>query len=326
MNQQELYRMVQNANGHWKQAFSDDPTGKVLRANGTLRHEDHRKIMADLTQVRQNSLTLVADLKAAGLVASASISDMLVGVEDINEFGPAQRSMNPTAVNNDQTDYDLVYTPLPITHAGWSIPYRQGSFGYKSSNSLRASVRVVGESLDNLVMRGDSNIVVPTSGGSSVTIYGYTTHPERQTYTIADWNANPEQIIDDVLGMINQLVTQVKDIRENSLMLYIPFDYQTVMQEDYSAQKGDRTIMERLMAIKEVGGIKASRDLNDGEVVMVEMDARTVEWVEAQDITTVPYDKSNPLDPSNFVTYALGTPLLKVDRNDRLAIIHGTTV
>jgi len=332
--QQELQKAIAHSNTLWQNSLIDRPTGKFdkdgnpeyedFRANGTLRHEDHKKIMQDLIQVRQNPTTLVADLKAAGLKTTASVSDMLIGVEDTNEFGPASRSMNPTAVTNDQSDYGLVYTPLPITHAGWSIPYRQGQFGYKSSNSLKASVRVVQESLDDMVMNGDAQIQVPTSGSGTVTIYGYKTHPERQTATISNWKTNPENIISDTLGMIDQMVTNVKDIEANSLTLYIPYEYQTVMQEDYSAQKGDRTFMERLMAIKEIKDIKTSRDLGATEVILIELSARTVEYAEAIDITTLPYDKSNPLDPSNFVTYSLGVPILKVDRNDRLAVLHGT--
>jgi len=324
-SQEQLHFAVNRANKEWNNALIDNESGEVIRTNGTLKHEDARKIMEDLTLVRQNDLTLLADLKAAGLTVPTSISDMLIGVETLNEFVEANQTMNPTAISNDQTDYELVYTPQPITHAGWSIPYRQKEFGYKNSDGLTASVRRVEEKIDSMIMRGNPNIVVKDPSGSTFEVFGYVTHPDRETFTITDWAAaTPEAIRTQVLAMINQLIVNVRSIRPNSLMLYIPFEYESVMEDDYSTAKGDRTLRERLMAIKQIKDIKSSVDLGATEVAMVELDKRTVVYAEASGINTMPFDKSNPLDPSNFVTFAVGVPVGKPDRNGRLAFLHGS--
>lgn len=320
--------MILNSNEMWRSALVDDKKGKmIINANGTLRHEDHRRIMEEVTKVRRRALNGISDLMAAGLTSSESIDTMLVGVENINEFQEAQRSMNPVMGQNNNTNFVLQYTPLPITHQDWSIPWRQQGFAYKNQLGLTESVRQTAESLEDMLFNGALDILVSTDGVTNSPIYGYTTHPNRQTETISDWTdlaTNGDKIIPETLAMVNLAFTQNASGTPNSIMMYVANDIWTNLQDDYSAQKGDRTYQERIIAISEIADVKPAEKLAAGEVMLVEMESRTIQLAVASDIVTIPHQRTTAFADQVFTTYAAMVPIIRSDRNDKTGLVHGS--
>lgn len=319
--------MIANANSLWRSILTDDKEGKrIVNADGTLRHEDHRQILETVTEIRRRSLNGIADLQAAGLTVSESIETMLVGVENINEFQAAKVDMNPTMFQNNNTDFSLSYTPLPIVHQSWEIPWRQGGFAYKKSLGLTESVRQVSESLENMLFNGDSSIRVSIAGGAPVQIYGYANHPNRETGAISDWTdlvTNATKIIPETLALVKKAYTVNGSATPNSLMMYVGRDIWMSLQEDYSANKGDRTFIERIKAITEIMDVKPSEKLSSKDVLLVEMQERTIQLAVASDIITVPHQRVSPMDAQTFTTYAAMVPIIRVDRNSHTGIVHG---
>lgn len=320
--------MILNAQGQWASVIMDSKDGKrVVNANGTLRHEDHKRIQTQVTEVRRRSLNGIADLMARGLTSQESIETMLVGTENLNEFQAAKRDMNPTALQNNNTDFTLSYTPLPITHQSWSIPWRQQGFQYKRSLGLSESVRQVAESLESMLFNGASDILVSVDGVTSSPIYGYTNHPNRVAIGISDWTdlaTNGAKIIPEVLAMVKAAFATNASSRPNSLMLYVGNDIWTNLQEDYSANKGDRTYIERIKAITEIMDIKPAEKLSSKDALMVEMEDKTISLAVASDIITIPHSRSAAIDDQMFTTYAAMVPIIRSDRNSRTGIVHGT--
>lgn len=317
--------MILNADYAWKRCLIDDKNGKIVNNVGVLRHEDHQRIMDTVIQVRRRSLNGIADVIAAGLTTSESISTQLVGTENINEFQPAKRDMNPTAFQNNVTDFELVYTPLPITHQSWRIPFRQMGFGYKRSAGLTESVRQVSESLEEMLFNGDDKIQVTVNGSTSV-IRGYTTHPDRSTQVVGDWTTGANALAGALL-MVGKIFTQGAVSQANSCVLYVANNLWTEMQNDYVAAAVAptiKTVKERLEAISEIREVKPAEKLADGNVLLVEMSDRTIEMPMASDIVTIPHLRMNDLDDQVFTTYAVMTPVFKVDRNGRMGMVHGT--
>lgn len=319
--------MVLNHNRMWKAALIDSKDGtRVENADGTLRHEDHRRIMEEVTIIRRRTLNGVMDLLNAGLRTSEDLGTMLVGVENINEFQEAKRSMNPTAEQNNDTDFALSYVPLPITHQSWRIPMRQMGFSYKNQLGMTESVRQVGESLEDLLFNGTTDILIKVDGVTDAPIFGYTTHPNRVTFGITDWSdlaTNGDKIIPETLGMVDEAFKTNASSRENSLMMYVGNDIWTSLQDDYSALKGDRTFVERIKQISQIADVKPAEKLTPLDVVLVEMDARTIQMAVASDIITVPHQRQSDFDAQVFTTYAAMVPIIRSDRNDRTGIVHG---
>ena len=319
--------LILNANKQWKQALIDSKDGKkIVNADGTVRHEDHRKIMTQVTEIRRRSLNGITDLMAAGLTSQESIETMLVGTENLNEFQAAKRDMNPTTLQNNNTTFVLNYTPLPITHQSWSIPWRQQGFAYKRSLGLSESVRQVSESLEDMLFNGASDILVSVDGVTNAPIYGYANHPNRVTVGISDWSdlaTNADKIIPETLSLVSQAFTTNASSRPNSLMMYVGNAIWTSLQEDYSANKGDRTFLERIRAISEIMEIKPAEKLSSKDVLLVEMEDRTIQLAVASDVVTIPHQRRSNIDDQTFTTYAAMVPVIRSDRNNRTGIVHG---
>ncbi len=315
--------MILNADIMWKRSLMDDIKGNIVNNVGTLRHEDHKRIMEQLVLIRRRSLNGISDLMSSGLSTPESIGTQLVGTENVNEFQAAKRDMNPTELQNNQSDFQLSYTPLPITHQSWRIPFRQLPFGYKRSLGLSESVRQVSESLEEMLFNGAPEIVVTTNGSAS-SIVGYTTAPNRSTAVVGDWKS-ASNILPGALSLVGKIFTEGATSRPNSCILYVANDIWTEMQNDYSATTGTtRTAKERVEAISEIKEVKPAEKLSAGNVMLVEMEDRTVELSVASDIVTVPHLRTSDIDDQVFTTYAVMVPILKSDRNDKMGIVHGT--
>ena len=319
--------MILNADKQWRDVLIDDKSGtKIINADGSLRHEDHRKIMQQITETRRRSLNGVSDLISAGLTSSESIETMLVGTENVNEFQAAKRSMNPTALQNNNTNFLLTYTPLPITHQSWSIPWRQKGFAYKRSIALSESVRSVAESNESMLFQGAADVLVSVDGVTSAPVYGYTNHPNRVTVGISDWSdvaTTGITIVAEVIAMVKQAFVTNASSRPDSLSLYVGNDVWTRLSEDYSAAKGDNTIKDRIMAIAEIKDVKPAEFMPALDTMLVEMSDRTIQLAIASDIVTIPHQLKSSIDDQVFTTYSAMVPIIRTDRNNRCGLVHG---
>lgn len=291
----------------------------------SLRHEDFLTIQEVITSVRRRKLNGIADLMAAGLTFPASISDQIIGTENVSEFTEAGQDQNPTGTDNDGLVFGEIYVPNPITHKGFSVPWRQQGFSYKTSLGLSESVRMVSERLEETLFNGNDKISV-NFNGQSQKIYGYTTHPKRGTATISDWSdvTKNDLIVNEVIANIGQMFKDQGGVEMSSICLYYPKNFKEAMDRDYSTLKGDMTVKERLMKIPEIKDIKFAEKLADKNVVYVELSARTVQLGVASDIVSVPHTKTNPMQDQAMTTYAAMVQIIKEDANGNTGILHAT--
>lgn len=316
--------VVVNAEGKIVERGSDK--AKLLtNADGTLRHEDFMTIRDRIVEVRRRSLNGIEDLMGAALTFDAALSDQLVGFENLNEFQEAEQDMNPNSYQNNDTVFSESYVPNPITHQSFSVPWRQQGFDYKRSLGMRESIRQVAERLENTLFNGNSDIVIRFND-TNFPIYGYTNHPNRGQGTISDWtdNTNNDKIVDETVEQIGKMWAGQGGVRDNSVMMYVANDIWTLFQKDYRKGFPSKTIKDRLMDITQINNIKPAEKLADGQVVLVEMDARTIELAVASDIITVPHLKTNPMQPQVLTTYAAMVQQIKVDSNSQTGIRHLT--
>ena len=324
----ELAVAIFNGQSNWDQTLRSIELNEMFAAHventgdATLRRDDWVKMMSALTAVRQRSQVGLADLRAANLVSGASLSDTIVEVENVNEYMDAKVSMNATAQTANQTTFASSFTALPLYTSGWFIRYRQG-IAYKNQTGLTASGFQVLKAQNDVIFNGAPSIQVPFNG-TLATIYGYFTHPDRQTATISDWTnlaVNGDKIISDTLSMLDLLFRNSAADEPNSVMMYVADDLWTNLQEDYSTQKDTRTFYERLKAISQIADIKPSSHIASKQVGLVQMTAESVEYVEAQEVTTVPHMRTTPISDQAFTTFAAGVPIIKTDRNGATGIV-----
>ena len=317
---------IQNSQQAFQMLVKDNEKGEIVNNAGSTRYEDFMKIIEDVTRVRRRVLNGVADLMANGLTQSGDISDTLFGYENVSAHQDAKTEINPGSYQNNTQVFEQAFAPVPIMHQSYSVPFRQGSFDYKSSLGRDESIRKVGEAAEALLFTG-SGIKV-NFNGQLVESYGYLTHPNRATATISDWTdlpTNGDKIVNETLAMVGKLWADNGGVMENSVIMYVANDIWMNMQADYSDQKGDRTFKERIEAIPQIKEVKFADNLTAKTVCLVEMERRTVEWVDEQSMITVPHMKNGALDPSVWTTYMAGAPLLKVDSEGQVGWLVGTT-
>jgi len=306
-------------------ARNADKSKLALNADTTLRHEDFLMIQDKIVQVRELSLTSMDAVKAAGLTFPVSIEEQIVGYETTNQFRPAKQEMNPNHTDNNDTVFDQAYTPNPITHSGFNVPWRQQGFQYKRSLGLSESIRVVAERLEETLVNGNSGISVNFSG-SNHTIYGYTTHPDRGTGTISDWTnaANNDVIVTELITQIGLMWSTQGGVANNSVDLEVSNTIWTNFQKDYDSGYPSKPIMDRIKDIAQIREVRPSKKLASTHAVLVEMDERTIQIASASDIIAVPHTMVTPFAPQAMTIYAAQVPIIKADRDGNTGIRHLT--
>ena len=179
---------------------------------------------------------------------------------------------------------------------------------------------VVGEGVESLLFNGSSFTY------SGAQIYGYTTHPSRNTgnfeATGAAWDSAGKtgaQILFDCLAMIKALRG---DRKYGPYRFYVCSDYASVLDGDHKAES-DRTIRERILAIEGVVGVDVSDALADNVVVCVQVTRDTVDIVDGFQPTTVPWEERGGLI-ENMIVLAAQAPRVKADGDGRSGIAHWT--
>lgn len=299
-------------------------------ANGKLRHEDFLVIQDKIVEVRRRALNGITDLMGAGLSFTVSIGEQLVGFENINEFQAALQEQNPSNYQSNDTVFTESYVPNPITHQSFSVPWRQQGFDYKRSLGMSESARQVAERLEETLFNGNTDVVV-SYAGTNHPIYGYTTHPNRGTDTISDWTlttaAGLAAIVPEVVEQVGLMYSTQGGVANDSVILYVANDIWTNLQNDYKVESTDtagsgQTIVDRIRKIAAIRDVKPAEKLANGNAVLVEMSARTVELAVASDIIAVPHIKTNPMQPQVMTTYAAMVHQIKSDSNNKTGIRH----
>jgi hypothetical protein len=293
--------------------------------SSALRHEDFLVIQSMINEVRRRKLNGIADLQGAGLSFSVGIEEQLIGNENINEFQEANQEMNPTDYQDNDTVFSEMYTPNPITHQSFSVPWRQTGFDYKRSAGLKENIRQVAERLEETLFNGNDKIKV-SFGGEVQSIYGYTNHPDRGTATISDWanTANNDLIVNEVIANVNKMFTDQGGVETGSVVLYYPKNFKASLDRDYKAGFPSKTVRDRIMDIPEIKDVKYAEKLADSNVIYVEMADRTIQLAVATDIVAIPHSKTNPMENQVISTYAAMVQIIKVDSAGNTGILHAT--
>ena len=302
-------------------------------ANGALRHEDFLVIQDKVLEVRRRKLNGIADLMAAGLSFGVDIGEQLVGFENINEFQEAEQEMNPdgTYQNND-TSFGVAYVPNPITHQSFSVPWRQKGFDYKRSLGMTEAIRQVSEKLEDMLFNGNTSIVANFNGANQP-LYGYTTHPDRGTGTISDWTlttaAGLAAIVPETVEQVGLMFSAQGGVSNDSVVMYVANDIWTNLQNDYKVESTDTAgsgmmVVERIKKIAQIKDVKPAEKLAAGQVMLVEMEERTIQLAIASDVIAVPHQETSPMMPQVMTIYAAMVPQIKSDSNNNTGIRHLT--
>lgn len=296
-----------------------DNVRNPLVINATLRKDEWEMIDGRVNEVMRERLTIVDDLRARGLVVPVSLGTILRVTERLEDFDAASISFDgDTAPQKDRPSYLRDVRPVPVISKDFTIHWRQLESSRTRGEALDTTsaalaTRKVRDKMQDLVTNGF------TGGPDGNNIPGIITAANRLQVTLGtDWDDSGATIIDDVLTMLENAYA-------NNLFgpfyLYVPKNYWAILQEDYNTAKGERTYIQRIMAMEDIEAVRPLDSLPDDNVVMIQMTSDVLDLSEAQAVTTVQWDK-NPF-VTNFRVLAVAGPHIKSIETDAGATING---
>jgi hypothetical protein len=202
-----------------------------------------------------------------------------------------------------------------------------------------AAARRVAERIEDSVigLSGAASIQMTNSAapsyGNTMDIYGYTDHPDRNTYTsvTTPTGANPNATVDDLLAMMD---VAKGDNMYGPWMVYHSNDWDQYMDNDYAftnstgwAANPTQTLRERL---RRIDGIMDVRRIDRWtassafQLVLVQMTADVARAVIGMNITTVQWESQGGLR-KNFKVMGIMVPQVRSTFAGNSGIVHGTT-
>lgn len=311
------YVTVMNAKG--------EPEAIRTNATATLRKDDWKLLdTAVLTAARQR-LKFVADLRRRGLTFNIpnGMSKTVLETERMTDPGEATISMDGLRQGKgDRPEFDLTNLPLPILHSDFEFSARQVMVSRNGGTPLdtamaEASSRRVAELAERLAL---GTYGTYTFGGG--TIYGLRNFPQNLSQSLTDptdtgWT--PEDLVDEILEMRQKLYNAR---HYGPFVIYSALNWDRFLDKDYSAQKGDNTLRERIRAINGIEDVITLDFLEDYDLIMVQLTTDVIREVIGMDFTTVQWETMGGLQ-LNFKVMAILVPQIRADINNRTGICHG---
>jgi uncharacterized linocin/CFP29 family protein len=293
----------------------------ALRTNATLRYDEWRLWDQTVLEVARYRMVGVADLIANGLTTDIpnALGHTVFSWQRMSDFTGADISMSGISESeNDRLTFDFQNMPLPIIHKDFNINIRALAASRNGGMPLDTmqiayATKVVTERIEQLLFIGS------TALGSNNTIYGYTTTPTRLTGSVtASWlTATGSQIIADALTMIG--VANAQNMW-GPWMVYVGTRTFTNLGNDFKAN-GDLTIMERLLNIPGIAGIKPAFWLTEGQVLFVQMTKEVVDMLMGIQPTVVEWESHGGM-VTHYKVMAIMVPRMRMDQASQKGIIH----
>lgn len=311
--------------------YEPDERLDIVAANSTLQRDEWNQLNETVLQTYKANLVAVTDLQNAGLTRNVSLATKVDMYETINEFTEANVSMDgETDGDEDRPVYSLEGVPIPITHKEFRVSNRDLQSSRRLGNDLQAdgaaaSTRVVSEMLERLIFNG-WDAAVTGDRGNQFPLYGYTTHPDRNTVTgTGDWGT-ASNIRPDVVAMLDALDEDNRTGGGFWLYLAPPQwrEFRAAVDPDGD---GNLTVRERIMDefATEIGMVRRAEYLPDGEAVMVDPAADVIELVTAENIQMIEWQSLSGMT-EHFKVMAAMAPEIKSDSLGQSGVVHTTGI
>lgn len=296
-----------------------------LRTNSTLRQREWIQYDTAVIKVAKERLGLLKDLMDRGLTHSLPNPMAITRVEweQISDVEPAEVTMTASAdTQKDRPVYTLKGIPIPVIHKDFSIDIRALEASRQLGTPLDTSAaelmtRRVMEAAEDMIVNGVSNLTF-----AGATLQGYKTATNRNTGSIVNWDtdAGDTAIIPAIINMISALQN---DNMYGPYMLYVPWTALNHFRDDYKSF-GDKTIMQRIMEIDGILGVRGTSRLSGGassEALLVQMTSDVVDLIDGLQPTIVEWDEMGGLK-MNFKILAILAPRVKDDAAGQSGIAH----
>lgn len=293
----------------------------ALRTNGLLRTDEWKEIDRAVLAVARQALVGVADLRSFDLIhALGGLGTIISAYERGSDMSSANIDMSGvTSGVEDVSSFDMAGVPIPIVHKDFRLGIRELEATRRMGNAIdvtNASVagQKVAEGLESILFNGST----VKSGGYA--LYGYTTHPSRNTGS-ADGDFGT---ITNIYSTVNKMVAAARgDGYAGPYVLYVPNDQYAEMLAVYTDGSGHTALRRCVENIPGLQKVQNAGVLTSGTLVLVSMQRNVVDLAVAQDIVTIEWGEMGGM-LSRFKVMAAMAPRIKADAAGRSGIVHYT--
>lgn len=301
----------------------------LTNATATLRKDDWKLLDRAIVKAAKPRLKAVADLRSMGLTFNIpnGMAKTVLETETVGDINPARISMDGLVQSqSDRPLFELTNLPLPIIHKDFDFSLRHILTSRNGGSPIDTTMA---ELAGRQVAEAAEKLLIGTYGSFAFgggTIYGYTNFPSRMTKTMTAPTASgwtPATCVTEVLAMRAQCAAAY---HYGPYMLYTSSAWDTYLDTDYSAAKGNNTLRQRIEAINNISGVKTLDYLNTSNafvMVLVQLTPDVVREVIGMDITTVQWESKGGMQ-LNFKVMAILVPQLRSDQNSNTGIVHAT--
>lgn len=294
----------------------------VLRTNAVLPYNEWVNLDNRVLTVAQQRLSAVQDLMDFGLTYQlGGIGTTISQWNKASDMTDATVSMEADSEDNkDLLNFQMDQVPVPIIHKDFTLGIRQLEASRRMGSNIDTAnadvaARKVAIGLEDMVLNGYGN----SFGG--LTVYGYTSHPNRITGTATGAWSNVDNVYSTVLAMLEEANAAGF---YGPFVLYVPSGVGTTLYNFYTDGSG-QTVNERLQQISPIQKISVTDRLAADNVLLVQMTSDVVDLAIAQDLITVEWDTKGGMR-TNFKILAAMAPRLKGDINDSLGVVNFTGI
>lgn len=298
----------------------------ALRTCRVLRREEWILFDEAVVEVARQRLGAVNDLVSRGLVFNLpnALGTTRIEWERMSDITDAEVSMSGVKDGEaDRVQFDLTSIPVPIIHKDFHLNIRaletSRRFGTPLDTTMaQLATRKVTEKIESILFNG---LTVASTNG---TIYGYLNAPNANTGSLATggWNdagTTGEEIVVDVQAMVAALQG---DHMWGPYGIYVPQDAWIKLTSDYKAN-GDRTTLERIMAVPGIAFVKATEMIATDIVIMVQLSPEVVRMIVGMTPTLVEWDTHGGF-VKNFKVLSIMLPQIRSDQLNQSGIAKYT--
>ena len=295
-----------------------------LAVNSFLLKREWEQLDASIIRMVKLRMNAINHLRARGLVWNTSLAAYTAQWRVASEKVRPSVSMDgQTQADSDRVDKKSYAVPIPIIHQDYMIPRRQLLVSRASGaeiDTLEAeeSSASVAEEAERMLFDGNSGVVV---GGN--TIYGYTTHPSRDTDTAANYGGGDFGTVGNgyktMSGMISALATKRY---HGPFGFYVASAQYEQLNAYYTDGSGD-TDLQRIEAHPKVEFCEPS-DFLTTETIGVQFTRNVVDLAVAEEVQNVEWESGDGFSLF-FKIYMALAPRLKQDYEGNLGVVHATT-
>ncbi len=300
-------------------------TPRGFAVNSMLRENEWKEVDAAVIESARYPLVAVADLSSRGLTRPlGGLGSLVSQWYASSEITAAQINMSGTGRGDrDLPDLKASAVPVPVIFKEFGIDLRQLMASRRSGDGIDVTAaaeasRVVAEGQENMLLNG-ANVVV-----NGATIYGYRTHPDRNTDTASNYGGGDWGTIANITTTVAGMVSAAMgDFHYGPYVLYAStIQYNQATLSYYTDGSGE-TPRERIMKMPQISDFKMMPGLADGELLLVQMDRTVAEWATALATQMREWVSGDGMQIM-FRVMAVVAPRIKSRYDGKSGIVHAT--